>query len=210
MKINLLIAGTGYIELSNIAENGFTPEGHEIEVIGFLDDNEANKSRNLLGKKIIGGFSDLSKYPDAYVINSIARNMELRSKTTSILNRYGAKFTSIIHESCSYSDLKIGIGSFIGPFGVIETNVEIGNHTCVLSSCVISHDSKIGDFCFIGHHSTLSGFVSVKEKAFVAAGSVLHPQVEIGKSAIVGMNSTILRDVKDESTICAPLSKRIK
>lgn len=210
MKINLLIAGTGYIELANIAEHGITPEGYEIDVIGFLDDNEENKSRNLLGKNIIGGFSDLSKYPDAFVINSIARNMELRSKTTSILNRYGAKFTSIIHESCSYSNLKIGKGSFIGPNGVVETNVEIGDHTCVLSSCVISHDTKIGNFCFIGHHSTLSGFVSVKEKAFIAAGSVIHPQVVIGKSSVIGLNSTILADVKDESTFSAPLSKRIK
>lgn len=210
MKIKLLIAGTGYIELANIARNGFTYNGDEIEVIGYLDDNPENKSRKLQGMEILGGFSDINKYPDAYVINSIARNMKLRAETTRLLSKYGAKFTNIIHKSSSYSKFKLGIGSFIGPNTVIEPNVEIGSHCCILSSSVISHDSKLGDVCFLGHNTTISGNVKINDEVFIGAGSVVYPNINIENSSIIGINSTVISDVKSGSSISAPLSKRIK
>ena len=38
MTLKLLIAGTGYLELLNIAKNGISPNG-KFEILGFLDDN---------------------------------------------------------------------------------------------------------------------------------------------------------------------------
>ena len=210
MSLKLLIAGTGYLELLEIANNGVAPTGEEFEVLGFLDDNPENLKRDLLGYKIIGGFSEVCKYPEALVINSISRSTSLREKTTKILANYGAKFTSVIHKTSILNNCHIGNNSFIGPYVVIEPNVLIKENNCILSSSVIAHDSIIKETCFIGYNCSILGKVEVEKRSYIGSSSVILPNSKIGEGSVIGANSTIIRDVMPYSTISPPLSKKIR
>ena len=210
MSIKLLIAGTGHLEILDAAKNGTSPNGEDFEILGFLDDNNQNHKRNLLGYEIIGNFSDVHKYPEAYVINSISRSCSLRENTTKLLENYGAKFTSVIHKTSILNNCDIGINNFIGPYVVVEPNVKIGDSNFILSFSVISHDSIINDCCFIGYNCSILGSVEVAQKTYIGSSSVILPNLKIGTGAVIGANSTIVKDVDPDSTISPPLSKKIR
>ena len=210
MTLKLLIAGTGYLELLNIAQNGISPNGEEFEILGFLDDNPENSKRNLLGYKVLGGFSEVYKYPEAFVINSISRSTNLREETTKTLAKYGAKFTSVIHKTSILNNCDIGNNSFIGPYVVIEPNVKIKSNNCILSFSVIAHDTTINETCFIGYNCSILGSVVIEKKSYIGSSSVILPKSIIGKESVIGANSTIIKNVDPYSTISPPLSKKIK
>ena len=210
MACKLLIAGTGYLEILEIAKNGTTPSGEIFEILGFLDDNPENLKRNLLGYKIVGGFSDVIKYPEAYVINSICRSNDLREDTTKMLGKYGAKFTSVIHKTSILNNCEIGNNSFIGPYVVVEPNVKIERNNCILPFSVIAHDTIIRETCFIGYNCSILGSVEIAKKSYIGSSSVILPKLKIGEGSVIGANSTIVRNIDPHSTITPPLSRKIR
>lgn len=210
MSVDLIIAGTGYPELASIAEESSTLDGQSVNLLGFLDDNPNNLSRSLCGYEILGGFSFINRLKDVYVVNSIARTTNLRKKTTTILHDFGASFTSIVHHTARCKYASIGLGTFIGPYVVLEANSTIANHCCILSHSVVAHDSYVSDYCFLGHGSKLQGSVFLEEQVFMGAGSVILPGVRIGQEALIGVNSTIISDVNTGYSMSAPISRRVK
>lgn len=209
--VEVVIAGTGYPEIAYWIEESRTSTGERIDLLGFLDDNESNATRELNGHKIIGGFSYISSLSsEVRVINSIARTMQLRNETTQLLTGYGAVFTSIIHDTALVRNNIIGQGSIIGPYVVLEAGVEIGEHCCILAGTTLGHDTRIGNYCFAGHGTHVQGHVQVMDEVFLGSGSNILPGVCIGKSAIIGINATVIQNVSEAKSVSAPVSRIVR
>lgn len=209
--VKVVIAGTGYPEIAYWIKESRTADGELIDLLGFLDDNEANATRNLNGHMIIGGFSDVSALSsEVRVINSIARTMQLRSKTTQLLSSYGAVFTSIVHNTALVRDSMIGVGSIIGPYVVLEAGVEIGEHCCILAGTTVGHDTRIGNYCFAGHGTHIQGHVHIMDEVFLGSGSNILPGVSIGRSATIGINATVIQNVVEAKSVSAPISRIVR
>ncbi len=209
--VRVVIAGTGYPEIAHWSGHAKTIEGDRIEIVGFLDDNQANKSRELNGLEILGGFSYLEQMARTVrVVNSIARSTGLRRETTMKLKEYGAEFVTMIHETALVREPRIGIGTIVGPYVVAECGVTIGEHCCILAGTTIGHDSVIGDYCFAGHGTRIQGHVTVMDEVFMGSGSCIFPDIVIGESATVGINATVIQSLSARRSMSAPISRIVK
>lgn len=210
MSIKVLIAGTGYTELLYILEGSETTDGDTLKVEGFIDDNSKNLERNLCGRTIVGGFADANRFEGYRIINSIARTTDLRKETSMKLKELGWQFTNAIHKTAWVNNTSVGEGSFVGPFCVLEANSKVGNHCCIMAQSVIAHDSRVGDFAFVGHGAKIQGNVLIKEQVFIGANAVVYPDTVVNEKATIGVGANVLLNLAANSTLTAPLSKKIK
>ena len=209
--VKVVIAGTGYPELAYWSGAAKTIDGAAIEVIGFLDDNILNRSRSLNGFRIVGGFSEIGALgSDIFVVNSIARSMELRRETTEILRSYGARFTTMVHETALVRTEHVGDGTIIGPYVVAEAGVSIGEHCCILGGTTIGHDSSLGNFCFAGHGVRIQGHVQVNDGVFMGSACCVFPDVVVGHSVTIGINATVISDIGFGKSMSAPISRTVR
>lgn len=99
---------------------------------------------------------------------------------------------------------------------IIESNVEIGNNTCidraVIGSTVIgagtkidnlvhiAHGVKIGKNCLITAGAIVGGSCEVGDDCYIGIGALIKNKVKIGKGATIGMGAVILKDVPEGET----------
>lgn len=77
--------------------------------------------------------------------------------------------TAVIHETA-----RIGADVAIGPFAVIDRNVEVGRGTLIHAGVFIGRDSRVGEDCVLWPH------VVVRDGCVIGNRVVLHPCAVIG------------------------------
>lgn len=167
-------------------------------LIGFLDDNLANKGKEIyLGKKVLGTTKDIENYNKNYFIIGIGNN-SIRKK---INNENNLKLYTAIHPSAIIAqDVKIGIGSVIMAGVVINPGTVIGKN-CIINTCSsLDHDNLLEDYVHISPGAHLAGTVSVKEGTWICTGAIIKNNITIGKNNIIGAGSVVIKDIIDENT----------
>ena len=207
--MDVVVIGTGYPEIIRLL-NDFILVHKKLNFIGFLDDNEKNKSRNLYGYEIIGPLDWIVNRNSLLVVNSIFRSPSLREKVTKKLDALNARFLTLIHPSVSCEFVDVQEGSIIGRNCVLEPGSIVGKQSVILHNSVISHGSKLGKFNLIGNNVTIQGDNFIGDYVSIAAGTSTAPQIKINDKAIIGLNSIITQDVYGNSTLASPPSRILK
>ena len=167
-------------------------------LIGFLDDNLANKGKEIyLGKKVIGTTKDIEIYNKNYFIIGIGNN-SIRKK---INNENNLKLYTAIHPSAIIAqDVKIGTGSVIMAGVVINPGTVIGKN-CIINTCSsLDHDNLLEDYVHISPGAHLAGTVSVKEGTWICTGAIVKNNITIGKNNIIGAGGVVIKDIIEENT----------
>ena len=200
----IVICGTGQLELIELIFhiNKNSKNNDQYELLGFLDDNNNNKDRNLFGYQILGGLDWISRHKDdVFVVNSISRNTSIRKESNKKLEKFGAKFVNLIHPSVQLEYCRsIGIGNIIFEKSALKINSKIGNHNMILSGFILGHDSCIGSYCFAGHNSVCQGKVKVEDEVFLGSGCNIAPSLNISRGATIGLGAVVLRNAKSNRT----------
>ena len=167
-------------------------------LIGFLDDNLANKGKEIyLGKKVIGTTKDIEIYNKNYFIIGIGNN-SIRKK---INNENNLKLYSAIHPSAIIAeDVKIGTGSVIMAGVVINPGTVIGKNCIINTSSSLDHDNLLEDYVHISPGAHLAGTVSVKEGTWICTGAIVKNNITIGKNNIIGAGGVVIKDIIEENT----------
>ena len=76
--------------------------------------------------------------------------------------------TAVVHPSA-----KIGTGAHIGPYVVIEDDVEIGNHAVLLAHVVVYRGVKVGDGFFAHAHAVIREFCRIGNNVVLQNGVVI-------------------------------------
>ena len=179
-------------------------------LVGFLDDNEILKGKNIfLDYKVLGTLDDINKYNNCYFIIGIGNN-KLRKRISQIyshLNWYTA-----IHPSAIISDdVKINCGTAIMPGVVINPGSVVGKHVIINTSSSIDHDNRIGDFVHVSPGAHLAGNVTIDEGTWICAGVTVINNIMIGKNNIVGAGAVVIDSIIDEnSTFVGVPIKKVK
>lgn len=181
----LIIAGTGWPEVLDLIDDINSSCGDKFEVLGFVDDNRDNYSRELGGHPILGGFDIIRDIKNHKVINTIGRTSRVRYHSTQRLSEFGASFCNLVHPSACLNVNSIGTGNIISANTVIDRSSSIGNHNFLLRNIIVGHDSSIEDFCFMGHGVIVNGFVDIERFSFIGANSVLGPDIRIAQKTTV-------------------------
>lgn len=166
-------------------------------LIGFLDDNLANKGKEIyLGKKVLGTTKDIENYNKNYFVIGIGNN-SIRKK---INNENNLKLYTAIHPSAIIAqDVKIGTGSVIMAGVVINPGTVIGKN-CIINTCSsLDHDNLLEDYVHISPGAHLAGTVSVKEKTWIGAGSTIINNITINQNNIIGAGSVVIKNIEEEN-----------
>jgi len=197
-KTCFVVAGTGLPEIISLIE-GVCEDDPSHEFVGFIDDNPENRIRDLYGYPFLGGFEYLNRYKGIKVVNSIARNTQIRRLSTERILSLGGSFINLIHPTVLRHQSSLGIGNVIDRSCILSRGVSIGSHNLFLSNVIVGHDCKLGDNNFFGHRVLLNGSVSVENNCFIGAGSMVAPHISIQSDCSIGMGCVLSSDALSNS-----------
>ena len=173
--------------------------GHDVDVVGYLDDDAALQGAERLGIRVIGPLRVRSTIPHDAVIVAVGDNTR-RARLTRELT--GATALIARHPSAVVaSEAAIGDGSMICARAVVGCASRIGRGVILNTGCTVDHHAQIEDFVHVAPGVHLGGNVSIGQEALVGIGAVVLPGVSIGRGAIVGAGAVVTRDVADRTTV---------
>lgn len=156
------------------------------EVTFFVDDNYAKNE-----------ILPISKFdPHEYKIIIAVADCVEREKIVKKLPEETQFFTFIHPTALIMSDnVEIGVGSFIGAYSIITTNIKIGRHAILNRANHIGHDSKIGDYFSAMPGSIVSGNVSIGNRCYIGSNSSIREKINICDDVTIGSNATVVKNI---------------
>ena len=109
---------------------------------------------------------------------------------------------------------------------IIESDVDIGNNTCIdrgsLGNTIIrkgtkidnlvhiAHNVDIGENCLIVANVGIGGSVKIGDNCYIGFGSTIKNGVKIGNNVIVGMGAVVLADIPDNEIWVGNPAKKLR
>ena len=185
---------------------------HQIEPLGFIDENPDNHGQALDGFPVLGDFRwfkgvDRSEIEVICAVGTpqVCRSLAQRAQAL------GLRFASAISPlACVSPHARIGQGVMIFPNVVVNTGAVIGNHVILNVAATVSHDTVVGDFCNINPGVHLAGNVTLGEGCYIGMGANVIQGVTIGPWSIVGAGAVVVRNVPPNVTAVGVPAKVIK
>ena len=183
------------------------------KVIGFYDDDPTLIGTEVMGKKVIGPFSNFTK-SDMIGKNfavAIGNNKIRFQVMQNILNNEGI-LPSLIHPKANIcSSAMIGKGVYIHAGACIWTKAEIGDFTFISPNTVIAHHTKVGKACLISTLCAVGALIKIKDHVTLGIGTTVITGVNrIGENVVSGGGSVIIKDVEDNSVIVGNPARKIR
>lgn len=157
-----------------------------LDVTFFVDDKYANEV-----SKPISTFD-----PEIYQMMVAVADSKERENIVKKLPKNTSYFTFVHPTALLMSeDIEIGIGSFIGAYSILTTNITIGNHAILNRGNQIGHDSKIGDFFSAMPGAIVSGNVVIGTNVYMGNNSSIREKITVGSNAIIGANAAVVKNI---------------
>jgi sugar O-acyltransferase (sialic acid O-acetyltransferase NeuD family) len=184
------------------------------KVIGFADDDLSLKGLFLNGYPILGEVAEVisnfdKKSTDLFIA---VGNNDDRNNLVNFLkeNDIYCKI-NIIHPSAIISSqISMGVGNFIAPGVIVNTNTKIDNYTIINTAATLDHDNLIKDFAQISPGCNLAGHITVEEHAFLGTGVIVIPGKTIGTRSVIGAGAVVIHDIPADSTAVGVPARVIK
>jgi sugar O-acyltransferase (sialic acid O-acetyltransferase NeuD family) len=161
---------------------------------------------------VVDGVYPLSMFnPNEYEVMVAVADPKKRFEIVGKLPQK-TKYFSWVHPTSLIlnEDVTIGIGSFIGAFCILTTNIKIGNHAILNRTNQVGHDCQIGDFFSAMPGAIVSGNVQIGNCVYLGNNSSIREKIEICSSTIIGMNSAVVHNIQEPGTYVGIPSKKIK
>ena len=159
---------------------------YDIELIGFLDDEESLHGKYFNEVKVLGALNWIHTINyQPYFVCSIG-NPKIKKEVCERAEKLGYKPITIIHPSARvYSNIE-GKGVIIQAGAIITVNVKIEDHVHINLNCSIGHDSVIGKYSTISPLVSISGNAKLGEGVFVGSNASVLPSVKVGDWSKIG------------------------
>jgi sugar O-acyltransferase (sialic acid O-acetyltransferase NeuD family) len=197
MKVVIIGSGSSAMFVTSILLHD-----RNYEIVGFVDQDEKQKNKEILGYKVIGKpdiLKDLFKQGVHGGVVAIGSDNNLREKYFHQMKAIGYEMINVIHPSALIDahasiteGIVIGQGCNVGPHVFIEHN------TIIDAGAIIGVNTQIADNVYVGVGASVSGGVVIKRNVLLGAGSSVAPFVVIGKNNHVSPGTSVIKDVKDK------------
>ena len=108
------------------------------------------------------------------------------------------------------SNIKVGVGSFIGVNSVLTTNIEIGRHSILNRGNQIGHDCKIGSYFSAMPGAIVSGNVTIFDMVYMGTNSAIKEKLSIHSLSTIGMNSCVVKHIEEPGIYVGTPAQKLK
>jgi sugar O-acyltransferase (sialic acid O-acetyltransferase NeuD family) len=134
----------------------------------------------------------------------------LRAKLARTFAERGATFRTLVHPTSVVGPAcVIGAGSILMAMSVLETHVQLGQHTLLNVGATVAHEGRIGPATSLGPGVHLAGRVQVGARCDLGVGAVARPGVRIGDDVVVGAGAAVVRDLLQAGTYVGVPARRL-
>jgi len=185
----------------------------DIEIIGFIDNDESTHKSILNGYPVLGSDKELEHIYNEGTKHAIIGigNPGVRCRIFKQLSDIGYQFINAIHPTAIFTpSVKIGKGVIVLPGCIIADDPIIKDNVFIGQGVVIGHGSVINNDCLIGGRASLGADVDIDERVLVGWASVIGPKVKVGKDSIIGAGAVVLSDTADKSVMVGNPARIVK
>lgn len=202
---SLVIFGAGGFgqEAAWVAEsmNDVLSPADRWEILGYVDDNAAEKGNEYYGHRVIESPGDLKATGRELWYHCALGNNLLREKISKRLDGMGWKAATLIHPSVIVAKyVRMGEGCYVGAYSILSPNAVIGRHVLINQRASIGHDAHLEDFSQACPGAQINGYCMIRRGALIGSNASIQQGRAVGEHAVVGSNSQVLRSVPDRST----------
>jgi len=138
--------------------------------------------------------------PNDYTIMVAIANSQDRFNMVNKLPKETKYFTFIHPTALIMNGVEIGVGSFVGAYSILTTNIKIGSHALLNRSNHIGHDCVIGDYFSAMPGSIVSGNVNIGDKVYLGTNSSIKEKLTIIDNVTIGLNTGIVKSIDKSGT----------
>ena len=192
--------GSGAMVVQSVRRQAAAGAG--VAAAGLLNDQLA-AGETVAGARVLGGFDswrELSEATGFIAPLHKAKVMQQRVARIRALQIPAARWASVVDPAAIVADdAKLGEGSFLGPFALIDAGVTVGRHVALWPAAQLGHDCAADDFAFVGRGAVICGRCRIGIGAYVGAGAVVSDGLTLGRFCVVGVGAVVVRDVPDHA-----------
>lgn len=209
MKSVIIGAGKyGEVYLAYLREAG-------VDVIGFLDDDEAVQS-DLIGGLPVLGKTDImpdlkAKFGVEAIYCPIGSN-KIRVRFLQLARESGYLTPNYIHPSVRISpDVKIGEGVYILLGTSIMPFTEIEDYVMISMGVNLAHHNILRRGTFLSTGCNFGASIVAEENTYCGIGSTIMTGLHrLGKDCLIGAGAVVIKDVPDGAVMAGVPAKIIK
>ena len=210
MRKELIVLGVGattsvFIDLA--IDAGFF-------INGVYHYNEERTGEEIHGFRILGSFDDLFKLDLSNKLFMLTMgNLQIRKELSERIMKKGGILPTIIHPTAIISNFSSvsNNGVLIGPYSIIQADVNIGNGVVIRDGALIGHTTNIKDYVFVGPHSLVGANIQVEQKVFIGQKSLLvsGKATPIKRGCLIGAGAVVTKSVEANKIVVGFPAKEI-
>ncbi len=203
MKQIIIIGAGGHAaELRDyINHNNAARPNDQIQVLGFIDDNEENYHHYGFEEPFLGSIAEHQVESGQLYLMGIA-NLDYRKKIIERFITEGGDFIGLIHPTAIISpSATLGKGVVISHNASVGAKVVLGNFNMLNSRCTIGHDSVLGDYNFISPQVAVSGNTKIGDENLIGTNACTIPGITIGNRNKIAAGMVVYKPVEDDQTV---------
>lgn len=201
-KVIIVGSGSHAAEITDYI-NHFNEAGpkEQIEVVGFIDDNEKNYHHYEFKKPFLGSIKNHEVNTEVKYLMGIA-NHEYRKKIIDLILDRGGQFTGFIHPTAIISPTAtIDSTTVISHNVSVGPKVRIGAFNILNSRCTIGHDSVVGNLNFISPQVAMSGYTEIGDENLIGTNACTVPKIKIGNKNKIAAGMIVYKSVDDNNIV---------
>lgn len=194
MKVLIVGAGGHGEVVADILFKMWT-RGLDIELEGFLDDDENLLGKRIMGLRVLGPVKAVNEIAHDAIIVAVGENA-IRKRFFEVLQAAGENFMTAIHPSAILApDVVVEDGAMICAGAVVNPGSMIRANTILNTSSTVDHHDIIGPHAHVAPGVNLGCEVRVEEGALVGIGSTVLPRTAIGAWSTVGAGAAVTKNI---------------
>lgn len=167
------------------------------ETVGYVDQHRKKRWPDMW----LGGDEWFRKHHSEYFVIICCKGKPRDNFRARVIDGYkdiDVSWATIIDPSSNVSfSVKIGVGVYVAPGAVINTETVIGDHCIINTGSIIEHNCNIGTNVHIAPGVTMGGSVSVGKNSTIGLGAKVRDHINIGENVVVGMGAVVVKDILD-------------
>jgi acetyltransferase-like isoleucine patch superfamily enzyme len=179
------------------------PETYPFNFLGVLDDSHELYLKNKFSIPYLGKLSGHEIIPTAWYVLGLKR-LPMRVRFGKRLENEGAKILSFVHPSSNVpASAQIGLGSIIGPNCTLGESSIVGDFGVLLTNVLLGEEVSLGKFSFVSDYVHIDGPSRIGEGNEFGKNSKISCS-KIGNTNKIGANCTVNSpDLGDHQVISA-------